>query len=78
MTAEEQFWNSIASHPLTAAQMERAEHLRLVVLDLGVAILAGCPASRERSLAITNLEQALMWAVKSIALEPEGWLGDSR
>ena len=26
-----------------------------------------CPDSREKSLAITNLEQALMWAVASIA-----------
>lgn len=26
-----------------------------------------CPDSREKSLALTNLEQALMWAVASIA-----------
>lgn len=26
-----------------------------------------CPDSREKSLAFTNLEQALMWAIASIA-----------
>ncbi len=30
-----------------------------------------CPVGRERSLAITNLEQACMWAVKAIGVEGE-------
>ena len=32
------------------------------------AVEVACPVSRERSLAITNLEQALMWAIKAIAV----------
>lgn len=30
-------------------------------------IAAACPTSREKSLALTNLEQALMWAVAAVA-----------
>lgn len=30
-------------------------------------ILLMCPPSRERSLALTNLEQAVMWANASVA-----------
>lgn len=35
------------------------------------AILEETPPSRERSLAITNLEQSLMWAVKGLVLSSE-------
>ena len=30
------------------------------------AIKAGCPAGREQSLAVTNAEQSVMWAVKGL------------
>ncbi len=33
-------------------------------------MIADCPSSRELSLALTNLEQTLMWAVASIARHP--------
>ena len=45
-------------------------HIQLVretAMDLGHIILQYCPDSRERSLALTRLEEALMWAVKSIS-----------
>jgi hypothetical protein len=47
-----------------------AEKQQMVELkDLGAAFIAKCTeigASREMSLAITNAEQAVMWAVKHV------------
>lgn len=36
--------------------------------EMGCDIERLCPPSRERSLALTNLEQSAMWATKAIAL----------
>lgn len=36
-----------------------------------VEALLGCVKSREMSLALTNLEQASMWATKAVVLEDE-------
>jgi hypothetical protein len=46
----------------------RYQAIRETALKLGELILATCPDSRERSLAITNLQQAVMWANSSIAI----------
>jgi hypothetical protein len=35
-------------------------------------IIEMAPASRERSLALTKLEESVMWAVKAIVLENAG------
>lgn len=43
------------------------EGLRYQAKVFGTAILDNCPESRERALALTNLEQALMWAVAAVA-----------
>ena len=47
-----------------------AEKLQMVVLkDIGAAFIAKCQeigGSRELALAITNAEQAVMWAVKHV------------
>jgi hypothetical protein len=45
----------------------RFERLREVAKELGHSIAAECPASREQSLALTHLEQTVMWAVAAIA-----------
>ncbi len=39
-----------------------------VILD---CLYSHCPPSRERSVAITELETSAMWAIKSIALPRE-------
>lgn len=54
-------------HAPKTDQPERYEVLRKAGLDLAAQILNLCPPSRERSLAITNLEQAVMWANAAIA-----------
>lgn len=48
-------------------QPERYNDLRTHSKVLAVQILNQCPPSRERALALTNLEQAMFWANASIA-----------
>jgi hypothetical protein len=48
-------------------QAVRYEDLRLEAKGLALRILGSCPPSRERSLALTKLEEAVMWANASIA-----------
>lgn len=36
-------------------------------LDLGLVVLRNAPPSRERSLALTKLEESVMWANAAIA-----------
>lgn len=44
------------------------EHFREVAKDLVDAIFDDVPECRERSLALTHLEEVAMWAVKGICL----------
>jgi hypothetical protein len=48
-------------------QTERYKILRDIAKSFAVDILRACPSSRERSLALTNLEQAVFWANAAIA-----------
>jgi hypothetical protein len=57
--------------PLGAVVVEAFEAMRVPAKAFGHAILSICPASRERSVALTKLEEAVMWATKSIALNQE-------
>jgi len=43
------------------------EQIRSEFKELATLIDQTCPTSREKSLVFTNLEQALMWAIASIA-----------
>ena len=54
-------------HKPKADQPERYEALRKRAKGLAVLIIKSCPDSRERSLAITKLEEVSMWANASIA-----------
>lgn len=53
----------------SAEQVERIESIRECAKTFGAEIIDRCKNSRERSLALTHLEDASMWAVKSIVLE---------
>ena len=48
-------------------QVERYELIRSRALGLADMLATLCPQSREKSLAFTNLEQAVMWANAAIA-----------
>lgn len=62
--------------PKSDAVVDRFEELRLPAKDFGATVLELCPPSRERSLAITKLEESLMWAIKSIALNQDDILDE--
>lgn len=64
----EQLRHNLTNHPpVDSGVVHDIEFVRTKTKDFGEVILANCPPGRERSLAITNLEQTVMWAVASIA-----------
>lgn len=54
-------------HAPKEGQPDKYTCLRSEALDLAVVIKDLCPDSREKSLAITKLEEAVFWANASIA-----------
>lgn len=58
-------------HAPTDAKRPKYEVLRDIYRDVALSLLSFCPPSRERSVALTNLEQSLMWGIASIARSPE-------
>lgn len=54
-------------HAPKGSQPERYVAIRNKAKELAELIEDCCPDSREKSLAFTNLEQAVMWANASIA-----------
>jgi hypothetical protein len=68
MFTEDQIKNIFTYHKPKADQPERYEKLREGARLLAQGINELCPESREKSLAITNLQQAVMWANASIAI----------
>ena len=59
--------NNFTYHPPKDGQPEKYAKIREKGHELAVLVQSECPASRELSLALTNLEQAVMWANASIA-----------
>lgn len=61
--------HSLTNHaPVNDSVVAAFEELREHAKALGLAMVMLCPDSRERSLAITKLEETVMWAVKAIAV----------
>lgn len=60
---------SLTNHPPDAEQINRIEKVREVGFAFGVSIVEDTPSSRAQSIALTKLEEAVMWAVKAIVLE---------
>lgn len=48
--------------------IEKIEQVRIDAKILARRILVNVPDSRERSLAITHLEETVMWAVKGLVV----------
>ena len=59
--------NNFSYHKPIEGQPEKYEELRNKAKEIALRILNLCPPSRERSLALTKLEEAIMWANASIA-----------
>lgn len=59
--------NIFMYHAPKGDQQRRYELLREYAKGLASLIVTSCPSSRERSLALTKLEESVMWANSSIA-----------
>ena len=66
---QDYFIKSFSHQQPTTEQLKRIEYIRLSYKLLLDEIYKTCKESRELSLALTNLENSLMYAVKSIVLE---------
>lgn len=64
---KERLENSFTYHPPKPDQIPRYEALRNKARELAIEFMEIVPPSREKSLAITKLEEAVMWANKGIA-----------
>lgn len=63
---------NMTNHPPTSPEVIATfEFLRQLAKAFAKGIDAQCPNSREKSLALTNVEQALMWAVAAVARNQE-------
>ena len=56
------------AHPMKGDQASRYNALREKAKEFASLIDMCCPVSREKSLGMTKLEECLMWANKSIAV----------
>ncbi len=65
---QEQLEGIFTYHAPFGTQGERYESIRRHAGALAMLINGCCPESREKSLAITNLQQTVMWANASIAI----------
>lgn len=70
-------WSLTNHPPVSDAVVVTFERIRQAAKALGAEILNECPESRERSLAITKLEETVMWAVKAVACHQEEEPGGS-
>jgi hypothetical protein len=59
--------NNFSHHPPKEGQARKYELIREQAKLLAYLVDGVCPSSREKSLAMTNLEQAVMWANAAIA-----------
>lgn len=59
--------NNFRYHSPKAGQPEQYTAIREKAKELAYLIEQECPNSREKSVAFTNLETAVMWANASIA-----------
>lgn len=64
---KEQIENNFKYHSLKEGQPEKYNAIREKAKELAHLIDKECPNSREKSVAFTNLETAVMWANASIA-----------
>ena len=64
---QEDLNNRFTYHKPFGEQTVRYERIRSSGLNLAEQLVIMCPESRELSLALTNLEQAIFWANAAIA-----------
>ena len=65
---QEQIDNTFTYHAPHGDQLGRYREIREKAKEFAGLLVKHCPESREKSLAFTNLQQAVMWANASIAI----------
>jgi len=60
--------NKFSYHKPFGDQLERYEKIRSAGLELAKVVDSLCPKSSEKSLAMTKIEEVIMWSNKSIAI----------
>lgn len=65
---EDQINNIFTYHPPFGTQQERYVAIRDKAKELAHLVNEACPESREKSLALTNLQQSVQMANASIAI----------
>ena len=60
--------NIFTYHAPAGDQAGRYTEIRDKARELAMLVQAACPESREKSLALTSLQQTVMWANASIAI----------
>lgn len=63
----EELANRFTYHAPREGQVERYEEIRAKGLLFALEVFGSCPESREKSLALTKIDEAVMWANASIA-----------
>lgn len=63
----ERIENAYTYHAPKEGQVEKYRRIRAKAKELAYLIDEECPDSREKSLAMTKLEEASMWANASVA-----------
>lgn len=67
MITQNEIENRFTYHAPKGDQTDRYQLLRDAAKNLAALIIISTPESREQSIALTNLEQAIFWANASIA-----------
>jgi hypothetical protein len=67
MNEIEQILHNFKYHAPKDGQPEKYEEIRDTAREFALTINKLCPNSREKSLAMTKLEEAVMWANAAIA-----------
>ena len=65
---QEEINNTFTYHKPFGDQPTRYENIRKMAKAFVELLELYCPNSREKSMAITNIQQAVMWANASIAI----------
>jgi hypothetical protein len=71
-TAPDHIRNEFTGNTLDEVALERIRYLRTAFSVLLNAVEFVVPAGRPRSLVVTKLQEACMWAVRGIAENPGG------
>ena len=60
--------NIFTYHAPIKDQAERYVKIRETAKELALVIMENCPDSREKSVALTKVQESVMWANASIAI----------